>query len=144
MFAISSRVKISIRVAGDIENYYVAITNDFGGLESASAALALTAAPTVGYPAATMTNLPVAYWQLNEASGTIATDYFGDFNGTYGALSVLGADGPRPADQPGFASTNTAVQTTAFTVDSAVDLPPLNLGTNNRVTITAWVSQGKM
>jgi hypothetical protein len=137
--ATSTRVKISNLVAGDIGNYYVAITNAFGGLESASAALALTAAPTVGYPAATMTNLPVAYWQLNEASGTIATDYFGGFNGTYGALSVLGADGPRPADQPGFANTNIAVQTTAFTVDSAVALPPLNLGTNNRVTITAWV-----
>jgi hypothetical protein len=136
----SSRLTISQLTAGDNGNYYVAITNAFGGLESASATLTVTAAPTTGYPGAVMANPPVAYWQLDESTGPTAFDYAGGHNGVYGASTLLGVTGPRPPQQPGFSSGNTAAQMAEFTIDSAVTLPPLNLTTNNRVTITAWVN----
>ena len=131
---------VSKVTAADIGNYSLTFTNAFGGAQSGSATLSLTAPPTSGYKAAVMSaNPPVGYWELDETSGTTAFDYAGSHNGTYGALSIIGTNGPVPPDQIGFAATNTAVQTTNFMVASAVALPPLNLSTNNRVTITAWI-----
>jgi len=125
--------------AADVGSYSMAVTNEFGGIESGGATLTLIPPPTSGYKGAVMSNSPVGYWELDETSGTTAFDYAGGHNGTYGALSTLGAIGPEAPNQVGFSSTNAGVQTTAFTVASAVTLPPLNLGTNNTVTITAWV-----
>ena len=133
------QVTIKQLSAPDVGSYSMAVTNEFGGIESAGATLTLIPPPTSGYKGAVMNNSPVGYWELDETSGTTAFDYAGGHNGTYGALSTLGAIGPEAPNQVGFSSTNAGVQTTAFTVASAVTLPPLNLGTNNTVTITAWV-----
>jgi hypothetical protein len=137
--ATSSRLKISGLSAADLGGYYVAITNVFGGRESDSATLSLIAAPSSGYPSAVMAQNPFGYWQLDENSGSTVFDFAGGDNGSYGPSSIIGVAGPREPDFPGFAETNGALQTTAFTIDSAATLPPLNLSTNNRVTITAWI-----
>ncbi|HYG24224.1 MAG TPA: LamG-like jellyroll fold domain-containing protein [Verrucomicrobiae bacterium] len=137
--ATSSKLVVSDLSAADLGNYTVGVTNAFGGTVSAAAALSLIPAPTADYPAAVMANPPVAYWRFDEAAGPSAFDYAGGYNGLYGPASALSAVGPRPPQQPGFENQNAAVQTTSFLIDSAVTLPPLNLSTNNRVTITAWV-----
>lgn len=137
--ATSSRLKISDLTAGDLGGYYAAVTNTFGGLESDSATLSLIAAPASGYPAAVMAQDPIGYWQLDENTGPTVFDFAGGHQGVYGPSSIIGVAGPREPDFPGFADTNAAFQTTAFTIDSAATLPPLNLSTNNRVTITAWI-----
>jgi hypothetical protein len=137
--ATSTRITINHLSAGDVGNYYMTVTNAFGGNQSSPASFTLASLPASGFKAAVMTNSPVGYWELDEASGPTAFDYAGGHNGTYGGVSTIGTDGPRPPAQPGFASTNTGVQTTGFIIDSAVTLPPVNLSTSNRVTITAWV-----
>jgi len=84
---------------------------------------------------AIMTAAPVAYWRLNEASGTTAHDYIGGFNGTNNGSLVLGASGPTPPAWPGFESTNNAYSFSGS--GTSVSLPALNL--NSNITLTAWV-----
>lgn len=136
----STRVTISQLSAGDVGGYSMAATNAFGGTQSTAATLTLIDPPASGYKAAVMSgNPPVGYWELDETAGPTAFDYAGGHNGTYGAESTIAAAGPQSPEEVGFSSTNAGVGTAAFTIDSAVALPPLNLSTNNTVTMTAWV-----
>lgn len=50
------------------------------------------------YRDAVMTDSPVAYWRLGEASGTVAVDAVGSNNGTYVASPTLGVTGPLSGD----------------------------------------------
>ena len=77
----------------------------------------------------------VAYWRLNETSGTTAYDSVGDNNGTNHGSLVFAVSGPTPPAWPGFESTNTAYQFSGS--GTSVALPALNLGSN--ITLTAWV-----
>jgi hypothetical protein len=135
----TTQLRISQLTAPDIGNYSMTATNAFGGAQSGPAALALVPPPLTGFKAAALSDSPVGYWELDEASGPTAFDYAGGNNGTYGAESTIGAAGPQSPEEVGFSGTNTGVGMAAFTVDSAVALPPLNLSTNNLVTMTAWV-----
>jgi hypothetical protein len=135
----SARMTISQLSAGDVGNYSVAVTNGFGGTQSSPAALALAPPPTTGYKAAVLSDSPAGYWELDEAAGPTAFDYAGGHNGAYGDASAIGTAGPQSPEEIGFSGTNTGVGTTAFVTNTAVGLPPLNLSTNNTVTITAWV-----
>jgi len=86
-----------------------------------------------------LSNLPVAYWRLNETNGsTTAVDPAGDHNATCGGAITLGVVGPRPPDYLGFEVTNTAAQFVGNTTNSWITIPALNLNTNT-VTITAWI-----
>jgi hypothetical protein len=96
------------------------------------------ATTSLAYALDVITNDPVAYWRLNETSGTTAGDSLGSHNATYGSAVALGAAGPRPADFLGFEITNTAAQFTNGLSNSWITLPALNLNTN-AVTITAWI-----
>lgn len=136
----SANLVISNVVAGDAGGYVLTIQNVFGTNNGASANLTVVTPPTNAATAAVLSTAPVGYWQLNEAPGsTIALDLVGTYNGTYGALSGTGANGPQPPAFPGFSVTNTAVQTTAFTTDSVVALPPLNLSASNSMSMLAWI-----
>ena len=137
----TSTLSISGITPQDGGSYTLTVTNNYG-TNSASANLTVVTAPTNSGEAVVISQKPVAFYQLNESAGTTAFDFMGTYNGTYGASSILGNPGPQPPSFPGFASTNTAVQTTAFTVGSAVTLPPFNLtnpGTTNAVTVLAWI-----
>ena len=54
------------------------------------------------YESAIIANNPVAYYRLNETSGTSAFDYWGGFPGTYGAAATMGVAGPQPPAFAGF------------------------------------------
>jgi Concanavalin A-like lectin/glucanases superfamily/Immunoglobulin I-set domain/Immunoglobulin domain len=132
---------ISNVTLADAGNYSLTISN-FAGAIGASANLAVVTAPTNAAETSVISKGPLAFWQLNEPiSSTIALDLVGSFNGTYGSSSGVGANGPQSPAYPGFASTNTAVQTYAFTIDSAVTVPPMNISNTNSVTILAWIYQ---
>jgi hypothetical protein len=123
----------------DAGNYSLTVSNAYG-TASASANLTTQAAPTNAAETAIISKHPLAFWQFNETTGsTSALDLVGSFNGFYGGSSILGLAGPQSPAFSGFAATNTAVQTTAFTIDSAVTLPPLNLSLTNSMSIVAWV-----
>ncbi len=91
-----------------------------------------------GYGAALLTNGPLAYWRLNETTGTVAADATGGFNGTYASGATLGVAGPRPLAFSGFEATNTATEFFYNTANSYVTVPALNLRTNT-VTFVAWL-----
>jgi len=105
---------------------------------NATATVSVTT-PYTNYPS-TFTNAvmaagPLAYWRLNEASGTTAHDYIGGYNGTNNGSLVYGVSGPTPPPWPGFESGNTAYSFSGS--GTSVSLPALNLGSN--ITLTAWV-----
>jgi hypothetical protein len=81
---------------------------------------------------------PVAYWRLNETSGSTAFDALGGFDGTYGSNVTLGVAGPKPTDFLGFELNNSAAEFTNNVTNSWVTIPALNLNANT-VTITAWI-----
>jgi hypothetical protein len=65
--------------------------------------------------------LPVAYWRLGEASGTVAVDQMGAYHGTYVATPTLGAAGALTGD------TDTAVSfngTTQYMQNTAMPAGP--------------------
>jgi len=91
------------------------------------------------YTNAVMSDGAVAYWRLNETSGTTAYDYIGGYNGTNHGSLVLAVSGPTPPAWPGFESANTAYQFSSNSVSTtSVSLPALNLTSN--ITLTAWVN----
>jgi len=80
---------------------------------------------------------PLAYYRLNETSGTTASDVAGGLNGTISSGMVLGDPGPQPPTWASLESTNTA-----FTFNGSstrVQLPSFNLQTN-QMTIVAWIN----
>jgi hypothetical protein len=139
--ATTGNLVISNVALGNAGVYTLTVSNSFGSI-TASANLSVLAAPTEAVEALVIADKPVAYYQLNESSGPTAFDLVGTYNGVYGGDSLLGVAGPQPPTFPGFSSSNTAVQTTGFDLNSAVTLPPLNLtnaSTTNAVSIVAWI-----
>lgn len=136
--ATTPNLVISGVVLADAGNYSCTITNSVSVTNTDPATLAVLPTPTSGVASVILSNSPVAYWRLNEPAVTPkAADNFGSYDGNYGTASASG-DGPQAPIFPGFESANTALQTTGFTIESAVALPGLNLNTNT-VTIVAWV-----
>jgi len=86
-------------------------------------------------------NNPVAWWRLNELSGTTASDSAGGHNAAYGSAVTVGVAGPRPPDFLGFETTNSAAKLAGGVSNSWVTLPALNLNTNT-VTFAAWIYPG--
>jgi hypothetical protein len=135
----SSVLAIANVSASDAANYTCVVANLLGSTTSSAASLTVIPAPTAGYDAAVLANKPVAYWQLNEASGAATTaDFWGSIDGTCLPTVVLGANGPRPPELPGFGAANTALQTTAYDGNSSVAVPALNLNANT-ATVLMWV-----
>jgi hypothetical protein len=81
----------------------------------------------------------VDYYRFDETSGSIAWDFIGGNNGTYGSDAQLGNPGPTAATGfPGFTSTNYAATFQALDPNNLLTVLPWNLNTN-AVTITAWI-----
>lgn len=74
-------------------SYRCIITNTFGSTTSAVATLTvLQPVQSGGYVQAVMADGPLAFWRLDELSGTIARDSVGGFDGQY-SNAVLGVSG---------------------------------------------------
>lgn len=137
----TANLVISTAALADAGLYSLTVSNA-DGIASASANLMVETSPTNAAEVAIISRDPLAFWQLNEPAGsTVALDRVGSFNGTYGVSSDMGVSGPQSPGYPGFSPTNTAVQTYAFTVTSAVTVPPMNIGATNSVTMLAWIYQ---
>jgi hypothetical protein len=124
---------VSAATAG---NYNCLLSNEAGTSNSITVALTALAIPA-GYGSAIVTNVvrPVAYWRLGEASGAVAHDYIGGFDGTY-FLATLGLPGYSvidPDTAAGFGAVNNYVGNINGT---AITFP----GTNSTFTLEAWVN----
>lgn len=137
---------ISNTSAGDIASYSLVVTNSGGVVTSTVAALSLAAPVVNSYAEKIATNLPFAYWRLNETGDpstnySAAYDYTGGFNGTYGNAAQNGYNsivGPQPPDYPGFESGNAGLTSARNVARSWIVAPPLGLNTNT-VTMCAWI-----
>jgi hypothetical protein len=85
--------------AGD---YSVVITNSAGSVTSAVATLSVIAVPPGSYVEAVITSRPLAYWRLDEPSGTTAFDYVGGNDATYANVAL---------NQPGALATDSDTAT---------------------------------
>lgn len=135
--------RAGVNIGGATSSTYVLVTADLGsaircvvtGTNTSGAASAnsnSTAAVTGTYAQEVLFDSPVAYWKLNEASGTTAADSAGSNTGTYhGGAIVLGVAGP--------VAGNTAVRfVAASTCYVAVpDAAALDLG-DGPFTIEFW------
>jgi len=116
--------------------YAVVATNPNGSVTSATAALSVLPV-TPNATAAILSSGPLAYWRLNESSGSIAYDSVGGFNGTFNPVTTKsGQAGPRPSDQSGFEASNSALLFDGNTSD--VSCAPLN-ATFTSATIIAFI-----
>jgi hypothetical protein len=120
----------------DQGSYTVTLSNPYG-TNTNSATGVVTVFTVTNFPLAGMYGNPLAYYRLNETSGTTASDIANGLNGTLNGPIVTGIPGPQPPAWRGLESTNTAFQ---FDGTSArVQLPAFNLQTN-QLTIVAWIN----
>ena len=107
-------------------------------LPGAAISFSFTLTGSSGFTGTVLANGPLAWWRLNETSGTIAADSAGAFTGTYASAAILGVAGPQPPGFGGFESTNVATQFQYGQANSYVTVPALNF-TANTVTFLAWI-----
>jgi hypothetical protein len=121
-----------------VDAFDYTVNDGFGATASASVTVT-TPFPdfTSTYTNAVLNLGPVAYWRLNEISGTTASDLAGGHDGTNNGSLLLGVSGPTLPQFPGFEPTNTAYQFNG--ADTSVSVPALNL-TSTNITITAWLN----
>ncbi len=124
---------IQLSAAG---TYTVNVSNLDGSVTSSGLVVSVVAPSP--YEQTIMQLGPVAYWPLQETSGTIAYDVIGGDNGTYETTTLshssynLGSSGP---SQPFFGGSSSAVEFIA----AIADIPEGQLNITGPITITAWV-----
>ncbi|HTV43205.1 MAG TPA: LamG-like jellyroll fold domain-containing protein [Candidatus Sulfotelmatobacter sp.] len=138
--AYSTTLSIANVSSNNVGNYSCIVSNSLGSLTSSSASLTVIPVPTNAYVATVVSYDPVAYWQLNDPSGsTVAADYWGGYNGTVLPDAALGVPGPQPPAFPGFSANNTALETSIADGNSTVEIPALNLN-KNTATLLMWIN----
>jgi len=122
---------VSASTAG---NYRCVLSNETG--TSNSVTVALTALPIPGnYGGAIIADGPVAYWRLDESSGSVAHDYYGGHDGTYFAATL---------GQPGYSSIDPDTAA-GFAGGSGsyvgnIDGNQINFTGHTNFTLEAWVN----
>jgi hypothetical protein len=119
--------------------YAVTVTNVAGKVTSSSANLSIYTPPANSYEASVVGTGPIAYWRLNETSGTVAFDNIGGYDSTHTGGVTVGQPGPRPPAFPGFESGNDAIMFDGTTGSSSS--PGVSL-LNNRTnfTLCGWIN----
>ncbi|MGA2749309.1 MAG: LamG-like jellyroll fold domain-containing protein [Verrucomicrobiota bacterium] len=113
-------------------SYTCVVSNAYGSVTSTPTVLTVVV-PTP-YQANLLALNPLAYWPLNEISGTVAYDMVGGYNGTYvGNVALM---------QPGV--TNSSFGSPSYGVNfdgttAYVDIPEGPFNITNAITTMAWV-----
>lgn len=128
---------VSAATAG---SYTCSVSNETGTVvTSAPATLTAVTIPT-GYGGAVLGSAPMAYWRLNESSGTICNDYIGGVNGTYIA-ATLGQPGYAPAVDPDLAASFSGPDSYVGNINGNPATGGINFeGTNASFTIECWAN----
>ncbi|MGH7979057.1 MAG: LamG-like jellyroll fold domain-containing protein, partial [Limisphaerales bacterium] len=113
--------------------YTCVISNQYGTADSS--ALSLTVVSPNPYQQALLSLNPIAYWPLDETSGTTAYDVIGGYNGTYNSGCTPGQPGP----------TNSTFGASSHSVlldgsSGYVDIPEGPFNITGPITIMAWVN----
>ena len=134
----SSYTATNIQASG---SYVCTVANSFGSTPSAAISVTVLTPPAVTYPANVVADKPLAYYRLNESSGTTAFDYVGGLNATYTNVSL---------GQSGYSSSDPSETSVAFgpMTNSFAGWVPSYLnfgapaGTNSAFSVEAWVNGG--
>lgn len=131
--ATSSAYTVNDVRAGDVGNYSVLVTNPYGNTNLNAALTMLTATKLAGV---VTERSPLGYWRLDETTGTVAYDYEGGRNGTYGAGVTNNVPGPEPTAFQGFDTGNKAY---AFNGNGGYVTVPSFGQFAGAMTIVAWI-----
>lgn len=119
--------------AAQAGSYTCLVSNQYG--TALSIALNLTVIVPNQYQQSVLSLNPMAYWPLNETSGTTAYDIVGGYNGTYVGGCTLGQAGPTNSI---FGASSRSV---LFDGSSGyVDIPEGPFNITGPTTIVAWVN----
>ncbi|HVM49497.1 MAG TPA: LamG-like jellyroll fold domain-containing protein [Candidatus Acidoferrum sp.] len=120
-------------------SYDLVVTNSGGAITSSAVALTVEV-PATAYESQVLASDALDYWRFNETNGTVAYDYIGGLDGTYGANTTNGVPGPSEPAFPGFETNNFAIAMAHGVSGSGayVTAPALGLNTN-ALTLTCWV-----
>ena len=113
------------------------LSNPYGTKDSPTGTVSVVT--VTNYAFAAMYGAPLAYYRLNETSGTTAADIAGGLNGTLNGAITTGVIGPRPPLWVGLETTNAGFQFAAGSANARVQLPAFNLKTN-QITMVAWIN----
>ncbi|HWY29583.1 MAG TPA: LamG-like jellyroll fold domain-containing protein [Candidatus Acidoferrum sp.] len=117
---------------GNAGSYTCLVSNQYG--TALSSALSLTVISPTTYQQSLLSLNPIAYWPLNETSGTVAHDLVGNYNGTYHGGFALAQAGPTNSI---FGSPS---RSALFDGTSAyVDIPEGPFDITGSITTVAWV-----
>jgi hypothetical protein len=121
--------------------YACTITNSFGSTPSAAISVAVLTPPAASYPTAVLADNPIAYFRLDETSGTTAFDYTGGMNASYTNAS-LGQPGYSTNDPTELAAQFGSVQPVDSFAGHVIDY--LNFaapsGGSSAFSIEAWAN----
>ena len=138
--ATNSSLSLTNLQPGNSGVYSLTISNGSGSLVS-SGSLLTVASPSAGttnYAMTVISNVPYAYWHLNETVGTTALDSSGNGrNGTYSHVTLAQA-GPQPPGFPGFPAANLAGVFNGTNSTVACGTAGSLSGTND-FTVMAWI-----
>ncbi len=116
--------------------YTVNVSNVDGSVMSSG--LVVSVVSPSAYEQTVLQYGPIAYWPLQETSGTIAYDVIGGDNGTYETTSLSGSSyslGQSGPSQSFFGGSSSAVDFVA----AIADIPEGQLNITGPITVTAWV-----
>src|SRR5262249_19562894 len=125
----------SVQVS-DQGTYRCAITSPLGSVTSSAASLSIVPIPTNGYAGVVLADNPIAYWPLNETSGTVAYDAWGSHDGQYTNVT-LGLPGFNPS------APDTAIQVGPGTNSFVANVQGIDFattGSNAAFAVECWVN----
>ena len=128
----SSSLSLSDLGSADAGAYTVLVSNVNGVATSSS--ITVTVSTPTPYEQVLLKLNPIAYWPLNEASGTTAYDLIGGNNGEYTNGFTLDETGPTNAF---FGSSSVAAGFDGVT--AYVDIPEGPFNITGAITVVAWV-----
>ena len=122
----------------DVADYRVVVQNSTGAVTSQVATLTTMQPPAANsYQAAVLSYGPMSYWQFNEPTNvSIAYDYVGGFNGSYGTNRDVQPGVPNPP----FPSDGTNLAFRVAATNSWVTVPTISRPASSNLTIVAWVN----
>ncbi len=95
--ATSSNLTLNSLQLANSGNYAAILSNSIGTATSSIVSLTVVAVPVSPYVQQVITDHPISYYRLDEASGTVAHDYRSGLNGVYNS-TTLNQPGYNPVD----------------------------------------------
>jgi hypothetical protein len=132
----SSSYNIASVQTNNSGNYSAILSNAYGMATSSVVSLTVLPAPTYPFAQAVLVDHPVAYWRLDETSGSIAHDYVGGNNGAYTNVQ-LGQTGDNLLDTHKAARFGSLSANNSYVANIPIDFATAG---NATFSVEAWVN----